>query len=60
MDLFDTETSETDTANSETFPVRSSRVGPIRFGSTEASFALTREILIGLSTLFEDAADTPS
>ena len=60
MTLFDTETSETDAAEPETFPIRSGSVGPIRFGATEASFALTRDILNDLSTLSENAAETPS
>ena len=61
MDLYSIlKRSETDAAEPETFPVRSGRVGPIRFGSTEASFALTRDILIDLSTLSDDAAETPS
>ena len=60
MDLFDTGTSETDPAAPEAIPVRSDRVGPIRFGSTETSFSLTKEILTDLSMLSADAAKPSS
>lgn len=60
MDLFDAETMEKDAAETEAFPVRSGRVGPIRFGSTEASFALTRDVLIDLSMQSDHAGESPS
>jgi hypothetical protein len=60
MDLFDTQTSEKDAAAPDAIPVRSGCVGPIRFGSTEGSFTLTKEILIDLSTPSADTAETSS
>lgn len=60
MDLFDVETTATDAAEPETFPVRSGRVGPVRFGSTDASFALTREVLIDLTMRLDHAGESSS
>lgn len=55
MDLFDAETPETDATIAENFPIRSGRVGPIRFGSTEGSHGLTRDVLAELAMLSDDA-----
>ena len=55
MDLFDVPPKEPDTAEPETFPIRSGRVGPIRFGSTDASYALTKEVLTALAVKADDA-----
>ena len=55
MDLFDTATTETDAPEAETFSIGSGRVGPIRFGSTDASYTLTRDVLAALAMLSDDA-----
>ena len=37
--------------------IRSGRVGPIRFGATEASYALTRTVLTALAAAVTEADD---
>jgi len=54
MDLFDADTTKTDAIEAETFPICSGRVGPIRFGSTDASYTLTRDVLAELAMLSDD------
>jgi hypothetical protein len=39
------------------FPIHSGRVGVIRFGATEASFALTRDVLADLTAPPDPVAD---
>lgn len=43
----------------EPVPIRSGRVGPIRFGATEASYAMTRSVLVALADLPGHAGETP-
>lgn len=58
-DLFDSDEalSEADMAEEGAFPIRSGRVGVIRFGATEASFALIRDVLADLNTPPDPVAD---
>jgi hypothetical protein len=55
MDLFDPAPAETKESEPATFPIRSGRVGPIRFGATDTSYALTKEVLTALATQADDA-----
>jgi len=55
MDLFDAETTEAEATEEEALPICSGRVGPIRFGSTDASYALTRDVLADLAMRCDDA-----
>jgi len=54
MGLFDGPPKETDKAGAEKFPIRSGRIGPIRFGATETSYALTEEVLTALAAQADD------
>ena len=49
MALFAVESRSGEACRNDTVPIRSGRVGSIRFGATEASFALTRSVLTALS-----------
>ena len=55
MDLFDGPPKETDKDEADLFPIRSGRIGPIRFGATETSYALTEEVLTALAAQVDDA-----
>lgn len=57
MDLFNTDITEPVAAEEETSPICSGRVGPIRFGSTDTSFALTRDVLADLAMRSGDDAE---
>lgn len=41
----------------EPVPIRSGRVGPVRFGATEAAYAMTRAALVELAALDGDGDD---
>jgi hypothetical protein len=55
MDLFDAAPADKEESEPVNFPIRSGRVGPIRFGSTDTSYALTKEVLTELATQADDA-----
>lgn len=54
MDLFDADATEAEATEEEIFPISSGRVGPICFGSTIASYTLTRDVLADLAGRFDD------
>ena len=56
MDLFNSDIAEPVTAEEEISPICSGRVGPIRFGSTDTSYALTKEVLADLAMRSDDDA----
>ncbi len=60
MDLFDGPPKETKKDEADPFPIRSGRVGPIRFGATETSYALTEDVLTALAARADDAEKGPS
>lgn len=60
MDLFDGPPKETKECAADLFPIRSGRVGPIRFGATETSYALTEDVLTALAAQAGDADQGPS
>ena len=60
MDLFDGPPKETKKDEAAAFPIRSGRVGPIRFGATETSYALTEDVLTALPAQADDAENAPS
>ena len=60
MDLFDGPPKETKEREADLFPIRSGRVGPIRFGATETSYALTEDVLTALAAQAGDADKGPS
>ena len=60
MDLFDGPPKGTKKDAAEPYPIRSGRVGPIRFGATETSYALTEDVLTALAAQADDADKGPS
>lgn len=60
MDLFEDRKRPPSGRETRPCPIRSGRVGPIRFGATDDSFAMTREVLTDLAIPPDDAAETPS
>ena len=60
MDLFDGPPKETKEDEAAAFPIRSGRVGPIRFGATETSYALTEDVLTALAAQADDVDKGPS
>jgi hypothetical protein len=60
MDLFDGLPKETDKDEADSFPIRSGRIGPIRFGATETSYALTEDVLTALAAQADDVDKGPS
>jgi hypothetical protein len=60
MDLFDGPPKETKKNEADLFPIRSGRVGPIRFGATETSYALTEDVLTALAAQADDADKGPA
>jgi hypothetical protein len=59
MELFASGKTPRDGSASETAPIRSGRVGPIRFGATETSYAMTKTVLTELEALPADAGEDP-
>jgi hypothetical protein len=61
MALFAVESRSGEACHNDRVPIRSGRVGSIRFGATEASFALTRSVLTALAVppTQEDTDDEP-
>ena len=57
LKLFDPEQQKPDAKASEACTIRSGQAGPIRFGATEGSYAMTQEILDDLARLPVDAGD---
>ncbi len=55
MELFDGPPKETNKDEADPFPIRSGRIGPIRFGATETSYALTEDVLTTLAAQAGDA-----
>jgi hypothetical protein len=49
LTLFAAEGRSSEAGGKDTVAIRSDRVGPVRFGATEASFALTRTVLAALA-----------
>jgi len=49
MTLFAAEGGSKKAGGKDAVSVRSGRVGPVRFGATEASFDLTRTVLVALA-----------
>jgi hypothetical protein len=49
MALFAVESRPGKTGPDDAVPIRSGRVGPVRFGTTETSFSLTRTVLTALA-----------
>ena len=61
MDLFGAETSEMDASSEEeTLAISSGRVGPIRFGSTAASYPLVKDVLTDLARQSEESGNGSS
>jgi len=59
MDLFDGPPKETHEDEADPFPIRSGRIGSIRFGATETSYALTEEVLTALALQTDDLESPP-
>jgi hypothetical protein len=59
MDLFDGPPKEKKN-EADLFPIHSGRVGPIRFGATETSYALTEDVLTALAAQADDADKGPA
>ena len=62
-DLFEVDNADAGASDRDAavrFAMRSGRVGPIRFGATEASYAITRDVLADLVTPPPGAAEDPS
>jgi hypothetical protein len=60
LDLFAVEEADTKKPGAGEFPVQSGQVGAIRFGATEVSYRMTREVLIELAKPPGDAAGSTS
>ncbi|HSO18801.1 MAG TPA: hypothetical protein VLT88_05060 [Desulfosarcina sp.] len=59
IDLFDRGAGDSDPRQSAAFPIKSGRVGAIRFGSTDVSYTLLHEVLTDLAARVE-AVDKPA
>lgn len=63
MSLFAADGGSKEAGRKDAVAIRSDRVGPVRFGATEASFALTRSVLAALAVppadSDADAGDAP-
>jgi hypothetical protein len=55
LDLFKIEPAKTERKTADAVAIRSGIVGPIRFGSTEASYSITRDVLTDLVAPLADA-----
>jgi hypothetical protein len=60
LDLFEGQPKETHRDEADRFPIHSGRIGPIRFGATETSYALTEEVLTALAAQADVAEKGPS
>ena len=59
MTLFPLDAKSAETNASESVPIRSGCVGPVRFGATETSFAMTRSVLDALAAPPGHADEAP-
>ena len=57
LKLFDPEQQKPEAKASEACTIRSGQVGPIRFGATKGSFAMTQAVLDDLTRSPVDAGD---
>ena len=57
MTLFPLEAAPAKESASDCVPIRSGRVGPIRFGASEASYAMTQAVLVALAAPDGPAAE---
>jgi len=59
MTLFPLDAEPAENNACQSVPIRSGCVGPIRFGATEASFAMTRAVLDALAAPSDQADEAP-
>lgn len=60
MELFEDQKRPPGSRETRPCPIRSGRVGPIRFGASDDSFAMTREVLTDLTIPPADSPEGPS